>query len=297
MGTTFGLEPSYPCCTVNHPQGLPKYVMAMYGKSGDNGIVHAHLGPAKVTTSLGSGGVTVDCQTDYPFGDTLTYTVDAASDFDLFIRVPSWATNESNIQVGGSDASPLSPDDTTGLHKVSLPAGSSKVTYKLGSVIRTEARINDAIAVFNGALLYALEIANSNSSDAPLRYNSEELYPDPAPESRDWMYYNESAWNLAVDPTSFVYKTVEGRDGLPNPIWAPGGPPGWIEAKACQIEWPLYRGVTPGAVPPANERSCIEGTETDVRLVPYGSARTRMAELPTVDLGAGGGEAGRRSCL
>jgi hypothetical protein len=74
-GLAYGLEPNYvsspleltvasisvsltdqcsikPCCTVNHPQGLPKFIAQAYGRHGDDGLVHALLGPARVQTQV-----------------------------------------------------------------------------------------------------------------------------------------------------------------------------------------------------------------------------------------------------
>ena len=88
VGQSFGVEPNYPCCTVNHPQGFPKFTMYSYLKNGETGLVHALLSPGQVKTNIGGKDVTVDCQTDYPFDTMLFYTVNSETDFDFYFRVP-----------------------------------------------------------------------------------------------------------------------------------------------------------------------------------------------------------------
>ena len=52
---------------------------------------------------------------------------------------------------------------------------------------------------------------------------------------------------------------------------------------ACGIEWGIEKGTA--APPPLKaERKCL-GEWREVRLVPYGSAKLHMAELPVVDSG------------
>ena len=283
----FGLEPQYPCCTVNHPQGLPKFLMSSYSLTGDNGIAHTLLSPASVKTTLaGTGGdVTVDCETNYPFGTTLSYTITSAGAFDFAVRVPSWATASSSIAVNDGAPSPLSPSPNTGLHSVSLLGGQSTVTYTLGSSVNAVPRGNDTVAVYHGALLYALDVANTNSSQAPRTADGSAQLPLAVPsQSVDWTFQNASAWNYAIDPSTLTFiQNDGGNDELPSPVFAPGNTGLSITARACLIDWPLWLDSVPGPPPTGDARKCIGEIET-VTLVPYGSAKTRMGELPVIDL-------------
>lgn len=291
-GVTFGLEPNYPCCTVNHPQGWPKFLSNSWIRIGTNGAAHALLGPSSVKISLESGETTINCETAYPFSDSLQYTVDAPAAMDFYLRVPAWASSGASVEINGEGSSP-SPDPETGMHKISLSSGQTSITYKLPSDIRTTARANETVAVYKGSLLYALEVTNTNTSTLPKPYDNPgfgEEYYDASyapPESRDWQYHNTSAWNYAIDPSTLAYHGPEEESTqLANPLFGPGAPPGWISAMACEIEWPMaFNGSVVGFPPTGDAKTCIGETE-EVRLVPYASAKTHMAELPVIDLSA-----------
>jgi hypothetical protein len=297
VGQAFGLEPNFPCCTVNHPQGWPKWVMASYAKNGDNGLVHAQLSPTTVNTKLSSGNVQVSCDTAYPFGYTLTYTIQSDGNFDFYVRVPSWATSSSSIQVNSDSASALSPDDTTRLHKLSITGGKTTVTYKLASSIRTESRQNDTVAVYNGPVLYALEIPNPSVQTLPPHTwvnnhwdNSSTLYSNTPSQSHDWEYFNTTAWNIAIDPSTLAFHTnlTDSNASLHSPIFESGAPPTWIEARGCVIDWPLWNNSVPDVPPEKTSRKCV-GDQMTVRLVPYGSAKLHMSDIPTIDFGGSNG--------
>ena len=73
---------------------------------------------------------------------------------------------------------------------------------------------------------------------------------------------------------------------LPTPIFASGAPPMYMTAKGCLIDWPMnadFNNSVPGAPIPLAQRVCL-GDAYDVKLVPYGSAKLRMTELPTISL-------------
>ncbi|KAL5398647.1 hypothetical protein PMIN06_002296 [Paraphaeosphaeria minitans] len=106
-GQSYGLEVDYPGCTVNHPQGYPKFTAAIDTK--------------------------IDCETEYPFSDILTYTITTKSAFDFLVRVPSWAdTSETSVSTGSSPTA-VKTDSQTGLRKISIPSGTTKVTYRLST--------------------------------------------------------------------------------------------------------------------------------------------------------------------
>ena len=291
-GTTFGLEPNYPCCTVNHAQGFPKFLSNSYVQVGDNGLAHALLSPGSAKATLEGGQVTVACDTAYPFKYTLSYTVTADAPFDFYVRVPAWATSEASITVG-SKTTLLSPDPDTGMHKMSLPKDTTSILYNLLSAIRTESRENNTVAVYKGPVLYALEVTNYNTSTPPkpywnpqfgLEYYNKSYYP---PQSKDWKYHNTSAWNYAIDTTTLAYHDsdpISSSTALANPLFAPGAPPGYMTAQACKIDWAMaFHGSVPGYPPTGEAKICL-GESVEVRLVPYASAKTHMAELPVIDL-------------
>ena len=308
LAQSFGLEPNYPCCTVNHPQGYPKFLSASFVGVGNNGLGHALLSPVNVTTTLGNGNsVSISCNTNYPFENTLIYTISATQPFDFYVRVPTWyVANTSSITLNNNSSQFLSPDASTGMHMISLGPGQSTITYTLGASILIEPRANSTIAIHHGALLYALSIREQISVAPPKNWQNQTAYPAgyAPPESHDWTINNTTAWNYAVDPSTLKYQskmtfnsTITDIQPLANPVFASGAPPGVITAMACEIEWPIANGV-PAAVPLPGQRTCT-GPSVQVTLVPYGAAKIHIAEFPTVGLSGGdertsGGERVRR---
>jgi DUF1680 family protein len=285
-GVTFGLEPNYPCCTVNHPQGYPKFLAASFAKVGDNGLAHVLLSPGSVTTRLQSGVVTVNCDTNYPFDGRFTYTINAPAPFDFHMRIPGWGLSSSTFSLNSASAQAFSPDAQTGIHILKISGGVTTLSVNINQQIALQPRANDTVSIFAGPLLYALELGTQVTSTAPRDFRSQKLEPPASnapPQARDYEIRNTTPWNIAIDPKSLVFKTTLNPGGaLKNPIWAPRAPPTWIEGKGCQIDWSIWKGV-PGPVPPKAQRSCT-GPTIDVRLVPYGSAKVHMVELPTIDL-------------
>lgn len=283
-------EPNYPCCTVNHPQGYPKFVSASFVKVGDSGVAHALLAPATVASTLAnSHSFAIQCDTNYPFSNTLSYQINASSPLNFYVRVPSWAdlTTSSITNTTSNTTTSLSPDPQTGLHKVTIPGGRSYLAYTIGASVMVEPRANDTAAIRHGALLYTLDISSTNTSTIPKAYNTkQELPAGYAPfQSRDYEIFNTSSWAVAIDTSTLKLHTPsdDAAVTLPNPIFAPGAPPTYMTVQACEIAWGLFKGV-PATVPLKDERKCI-GEAYEVRLRPYGSTKIHMAELPTVDLG------------
>lgn len=283
LGQTFGMEPNYPCCAVNHPQGYPKFLSNSWVQVGDNGLGHALLSPSTVKTTLaGNNQVSVTANTNYPFDLTLTYTISASEAFDFYVRVPGWITG-ATITGDSISQSKISPGQSNPLAKVSLPAGQTKLTYTLSANLITEQRVNNTISVHYGPLLYALQIGEQWTSQAARAWNTQEAYPAgyaPA-QAQDHTISNQTAWNIAIDPSTLVYKTTSDPSAqLPNPVWTINGPPGEVTVRGCEIAWPISQGVP--ADPPA-DRTCTAPAAT-YTLIPYGAAKIHMAQLPTVSL-------------
>ena len=70
----------------------------------DNGLAATCYGPCKVTALAADGvPVVIVCKTDYPFNDTIDFSVQPAREttFQLDFRIPGWCTAPS-LSLNGS---------------------------------------------------------------------------------------------------------------------------------------------------------------------------------------------------
>ncbi|KAH8591939.1 hypothetical protein B0O99DRAFT_518418 [Bisporella sp. PMI_857] len=302
-GQTYGLEPDYPCCTVNHPQGqviaiqslisnqrtdsrrFPKLLSAAYVKIGEKGIGHAVLLPSSLSITLNDGNeVSIRCDTTYPFSGSIRYIISSTKSFDFHIRVPEWAIlGASYIAINDGENLNLNPDIVTGFHQVFVFSGITTISYTIGAKIVIKPRANDTVTIYHGSLLYALDIEATIQSSWPIGYKDGLPVAKKwtTPHARDHTYLNIKPWNIAIDPNTLKYHTAGDKSTLRNPIFSSSAPPGYILGKGCQIAWGLFRG-TAAPPPPLEERQCL-GDFFEVKLIPYGAAKLHMAELPTIN--------------
>ncbi|KAI1415896.1 hypothetical protein F5Y13DRAFT_206837 [Hypoxylon sp. FL1857] len=316
----FGLEPNYPCCTVNHPQAYPKFLANSFATTADGGFAHVFLVPGTAATSLGSDGgnaVFVSANTTYPFGHTITYSISAAEPFDFYVRIPTWAdASKSTITSSSGSTNPstklrstssntVSPS-SQGLQHVSVPAGITTTTLRLSTTPRVVKRANNTAAIYYGALLYALAIEHDTVVLPPVEYRSMRVLPsstlDPEGRTKDFALTPKegSRWNVAIDPsqirvvrrspssngTSTFEKHTDdilevSPDELENPIWELGAPPVELRVAAVEIDWPIALDT---AADPGTFDVKPKGKPFAARFVPYGSSKLHMALLPVLKL-------------
>ncbi|KAF4508640.1 hypothetical protein G6O67_004991 [Ophiocordyceps sinensis] len=278
LSTTFGMEPQYPCCTVNHPQGYPKFVANSWAAVGRRGLAHVLLGPSTVMATVDGASVSVECNTAYPFGDRLSYTIKTDKQFDFYLRVPEWSRS---FKVSRGLARVPKRDASTGMFKMQVEPGQTKIVCTISTEMRTEARANDTVAVLYGNLLYALDVGFSQTSSFPHAYYDTKgpgLSNLPFPQLRDYYINSTKPWNVAIDPSTLEYHGLDGAS-LPNPVFEHGAAPNYMTVDGCEIAWGLRLGVTPDWAP--LDRTCI-GDRKSFRLIPYGAAKVHMSDLPVV---------------
>jgi uncharacterized protein len=73
----FGVEPNYGCCTANLSQGWPKFAAHLWmRRSGRSGLAAVAYAPSQVeTTDRGGAAGQRALETDYPFRETLRFSV------------------------------------------------------------------------------------------------------------------------------------------------------------------------------------------------------------------------------
>lgn len=266
----FGLEPHFGCCTANYHQGWPKFVAALWLQTDDALAVTAY-GPSRVRARVGGGELTVDEVTDYPFGETVRLRVaetTATRPVALMLRIPDWATGAS-LTVGDETVA-ATPDERRYVSITRLWAAGDEVVLELPMTPRRVRRERQAIGVRLGPLVM---VATPG-----------EVWR-PVPDARgmgEWEVLPERSWNMALyadAPVPLEAWAVE-RHGVSDVPFGRRAAPVTIVAAGARTlpEWRrdgIDAGDPPDGPVPARWINAFA-------LVPYGNARIRIAEFPTV---------------
>lgn len=254
----FGLEPNYGCCTANFNQGWPKFALSAFMYSGDT-VISSVILPSE----LNDGGRHIVAETNYPFENSVKYTVTAEKDFRFEVRIPSFAVN---LTVNGEAAgiADLAFD---------IKAGeTTEITVSFDTVPYLEARPYDLNTVKCGSLVFSVPIKYSRRMYEYDRSDANRRFP-----YCDYEYIPESEWNYGYtgDDMQIVCKGV---DAVP---FSSERPPVVIKTGVKKINWGLLEGYDTVCAKEPLSREPISDTE-EIELYPYGCAKLRMTELPIV---------------
>ncbi len=278
----YGLEPNFGCCTSNMHQGWPKFAAHLWMGTPDEGLVAAAWAPCDVEARLRGVPVHVRVETEYPFRETITLTVQPASTvrFPLLLRVPAWAEG-AKVRVATGPEEPMVPGT---LHRIDREwTGSLNLTLRFPMRVRASVRYNEAVALERGPLVYALKIGEEWT-----RVNADK--PHRELPHGDFEVRPTTPWNYGLildDGRPDLGVSFEERPVGDTPF-SPDGTGVVARARGRQIPtWKMAHGWAAEVSPPdaawANPSKAVsEQPVEEVTLIPYGCTKIRVTEFPRV---------------
>lgn len=263
----FGLEPNFGCCTANFNQGWPKLALSTFMRS-DSGILSAVIAPSRLSTSIDNKAVYVRLDTEYPFKNTATYTINCpeGAEFELAIRIPGCVKYAT---VGGKKVG------SGEIYRIKKNwKGEEIIAVSYEFEIELIKRPRDMWALRRGPFIYSLSIEEEWVKHEYIRDGVERKYP-----YCDYEIYPRSKWNYAFCSDNFEVCEHEIGD-IP---FSSSNPPVTIETQGVEIDWGYEEGYNDLAskVPHSTEPL---GPCHKITLKPYGCTNLKMTELPKVKI-------------
>ena len=267
----------YPCCCYNLHMGWPKIVQHSWAATADGGLALMINVPSQVHARVADGRTaTVECQTNYPWEETLNLTVnvDEATTFPLVLRVPRWCEN-ARIKVNGKmQATPKAGAFATINRRWQ---SGDRVEMTLPMPINVSRGAMNSASVSRGPLLFALGLnENWRAFGAGER--------EGAPGFESYQIDTDSSWNWALElnpkDAARSFKVV--KNAMPENPFATGRAPLALQVNARRVpDWTMRPSDVAAFDPPQSPVATTANTQP-ITLVPFGSQMLRVTDFPVV---------------
>jgi hypothetical protein len=272
----YGLEPNFGCCTANFHQGWPKFTNSLFMFSGktdsgsNDGLAAVAYAPCEVRTIVHGKQVHILEETEYPFRNTVRFTVnpDSAVSFPLEFRIPAWAAG-TKIKVNGNETSSAEPGSFARVDRQWNPRDRVEIAFPMTP--RVSEWLDSSIAVERGPLVFSLGIGESW---VKLRDRG---------MTADWQVFPTDAWNYAleVDPQDPAAAIIVAESEIGDMPFSRRQPPVQLKVKARKLDrWIAEDGV---ANPVPKSPVASDHPEETISLIPYAAAKLRITAFPRTD--------------
>lgn len=275
----------YRCCQHNVAMSWPYFCESLIMATSDGGAAAVMYAPCKAKLKVANANeVEILEETDYPFKDTVRFTISTTKPvrFPFAMRVPDWCesprvtVNGEFVDVAGK------PDHYIILDRDWSNGDKIELTLPMHVEIKRWKANHDAVSVVRGPLTYSLKIGErwaKYDDDARQNFADADKWPS-------WEVFPTTPWNygLVLDdqPAAEQFKIHVIDKPLADQPFDIDTAPITIEANAQRItNWTADRNnlVRPLQQSPAK---VVELQPEKITLIPMGCARLRISAFPTV---------------
>jgi hypothetical protein len=288
-----------PCCSGNVSRAMPNYVSRMWMRSED-GLAASLYGPCELHTNVNGQAISIVEETDYPFRETITFTVklEQPSTFALRLRIPQWCAKPA-VTVNGKETPSDAAAGTFAVIQREFHDGDVIALALPMSVELEDWFGKTAVTVRRGPLVFSMKVDEKrveiqHDTDAIRRvligHNIEgfpavEFYPES-----EWRYGIEMAMKNTPEKIQVKESPMSGNPFLAESIpvrlsvpmrqlnqWAAD----WKPVLDPPPEDLKQNPKNPANLPQAEELQS-PGPVRMVELVPLGSTHLRITSLPVI---------------
>jgi hypothetical protein len=270
----------YRCCQHNVSHGWPYYAEELWLATPDNGLCASLYAACEVSAKAGDAtAVTINEETDYPFRDSVKFTVQTAkpAKFPLYLRVPRWC-DSAVVSVNG-EAAKVESKPLAFIRLEREWRNGDTVTWwmPMKLAVRQWQKNQDAVSVDFGPLSFALAIQERFASYGTRDTN----WPE-------WEVFPDSPWNygLVLDGPNPAasFKLIRTDGPLAAQPFTPETAPLKLEATGRRIPgWQADANNVAGKLQPSPVKS--DQPDEKIILIPMGAARLRVSMFPVIGSG------------
>lgn len=284
--------PCYPtsCCPVNAVAVVPEFVRGMLLKDKKDNVYVMAYGPCR----LDYNDIHITEKTEYPFRNTVCFSIDCDKSFELHLKIPSWSKGYT-VYVNGIERTAEKKDGFICLSQSWKCGDTVEISFKAEIEV---VKVNDylhkhPLAVRYGALLFSYHIPEiwqsvegrpmTKLADGWSWYDVQPYYEEadvPEYHERVGLRRYQISWNIALDENlsakDFTVEEIE-TDGY---AW---------ETPKIKLHTHCYKAPYLCAMYP--KKTFEPYTEyqkvtekLSLELVPYGCTNLRITYFPKADL-------------